>query len=220
MDNRHKALGLLAAGLATIAGTVWTAADSGYHLDGGRVIEPNHNGGHVYLHLLSPPSVGAALALGLLIAAGYFGLKRLGVRITGAVLAGLLVVLLSVECYAEAVIGSAFDETGGDTIASSPRYAVVEYSRPILFRSNNIVLYVRERRSLLSVEGDTAIACFMDEMSHAGPSWFLDRASVTDGSVHITAQDGTSWDVRFDPRTLRPDNPVDRCTAAPDDAQD
>jgi hypothetical protein len=161
-----------------------------------------------------------ALALGLLIVAGYYGIERPGLRITGGVLAGVLVVLTVLYCYGDALLLSAFEDGGGETIASSPRYAVVEYSRPILFRSNNIVLYVRERRSLLSVEGDTAIACFMDEMSHAGPSWFLDRASVTDGSVHITAQDGTSWDVRFDPRTLRPDNPVDRCTAAPDDAQD
>jgi hypothetical protein len=216
VDNRHKALGLLAAGLATAVGTVVTAADSGYRIDGGKVIVPNHNGGHVYLHLLSPLSVGAGLALTLLIAAGYFGLRRRPVRITGAVLAGVLVVLVALDCYAEAVIGSMFDETGGDTIASSPRYAVVEYARPILFRSNEIVLYVRARRSLLSYEGDTAIACFMEESSDAGAEWFLDRASVTDGSVHILAQDGTSWDVRFDPRTLRPENPVDRCTGAPD----
>jgi len=39
-------------------------------------------------------------------------------------------------------------------------------------------------------------------------------------SVHITAQDGASWDVRFAPRTLRPDNPVDQCTKAPDFAGD
>ena len=43
---------------------------------------------------------------------------------------------------------------------------------------------------------------------------------MTDGSVHLTAQDGASWDVRFDPRTLRPDNPVDQCTKAPDFAGD
>jgi hypothetical protein len=138
------------------------------------------------------------------------------VRITGAVLAGALVVLVALDCYGQAVLASMFDETGGETIASSPRYAVVEYTRPSFLRSDNIVLYVRERKSLLSYEGDTEIACFMVESSDAGAQWFLDRASVTDGSVHITAQDGTSWDVRFDPRTLRPDNPVDRCTAAPD----
>jgi hypothetical protein len=213
VDNRAKARGLFVAGLATIAATVWTAYDSGYRLDGDI---PNHKGGHVYLHLPGPPSVGAALALGLLIAAGYYGLRRTPLRITGAVLASALAILVALDCYAEAVIGSTFDETDGETIASSPRHAVVEYTRPGFFSSDNIVLYVRERRSLLSYEGDTAIACFMVESSDAGAAWFLDRASVTDGSVHIVAQDGTSWDVRFDPGTLRPDNPVDRCTGAPD----
>ena len=32
----------------------------------------------------------------------------------------------------------------------------------------------------------------------------------------VVAKDGTTWEVRFDPHTLRPANPVDRCTDAPD----
>lgn len=168
----------------------------------------------------SPPSLGVALALGLLIVAGYYGIERPGLRITGGVLAGVLVVLTVLYCYGDALLLSAFEDGGGQTVASSPRYAVVRYARPVLLGTDTVVLYVRARRSLLTYESDTAIACFMDERSYAGAKWFLDRASVTDGSVHLTAQDGASWDVRFDPRTLRPDNPVDQCTRAPDFAGD
>jgi len=80
----------------------------------------------------------------------------------------------------------------------------------------------------LSYEGDTAIACFIEDSSGAGPPWLFDHASSSPASsasrpfltggdiVQIVAKDGATWEVRFDPHTLRPANPVDRCTDAPD----
>ncbi len=110
-----------------------------------------------------------------------------------------------------------FGESGGSTVAVSAQHKVIQYLRPNLFSSGDVVLRLRSHRGLLSYEGDTAIACFIEESSGAGPEWLFDHASLTvGGAVNIVAKDGTSWEVRFDPHTLRPANPVDRCTDAPD----
>jgi hypothetical protein len=69
----------------------------------------------------------------------------------------------------------------------------------------------------LTYEGDVDIACFIDERSEAGPEWLFDHASLTGGAtVFVVAKDGTTWEIRFDPHTLRPENAVDRCTDALD----
>jgi hypothetical protein len=214
--RRRLAIGFLIAALAT---AVVSAADAGYHV-GGDLGLPDHRGGHVHLHGLgNPPEIGFALALGLLVVAGHYAIPR-QLRIAGAVVTILIPLLLVFAFLAQTALESTFGESGGSTVATSDRYALVRYARSELLRSDHLLFYVRARKSLVSYETDTAVACFIDPRSFAGPQWLFATASLTDDQVHVVARDGTSWDVRFDPVTLRPANPVDRCTDAPDLAGD
>ena len=164
-----------------------------------------------------PPELGISVALAMLVAAGYFGTVRRRVRIWSAVAAGVAAILLLLSSCADVMMQSTFGESGGSTVANSAQYKVVQYERSGLAASDDVALHLRSRRGLLSYEGSSPIACFIDDSSGAGPEWLFEHASLTGGDiVQVVAKDGTTWEVRFDPYTLRPANPVDRCTDAPD----
>jgi hypothetical protein len=46
---------LAGAAVAMIAVTIVSAADAGYHFDEGQLMLPEHEQGHVYLHILGDP---------------------------------------------------------------------------------------------------------------------------------------------------------------------
>jgi hypothetical protein len=216
---RGKLAVALTSGAAVMIGvTVVSAADAGYRFDGGHLTVPEHEQGHVYLHALGdPPALGITVALVMLAAAGYYGIAHRAVRTGGAVAVGLAVVLVSISCIGGAMLNAAFGESDRSTVAVSANYVVVQYVRSGVFNSDDVVLRLRSRRGLLSYEGDADIACFIAESSGAGPEWLFDHASLTTAAVvQVVAKDGTTWDIGFDPHTLRPVNPVDRCTNAPD----
>lgn len=216
--RRTLAVVLVIAAVAMIAISVVSAADVGYHVDQGHLMLPEQHQGHVYLHILGdPPELGISVALAMLVAAGYFGTVRRGVRIWGAIAAGAAGVLLLLSSCADVMTQSTLGESGGSTAATSVQYKVVQYEQSGLTASDDVVLHLRSRRGLLSYEGSSPVACFIDDSSGAGAEWLFDHASLTgDDIVQVVAKDGTTWEVRFDPHTLRPANPVDRCTEAPD----
>jgi hypothetical protein len=218
---RHRpkvAIALAIAAVALIALSVVSAVDVGYHIDGGSLMMPQHHQGHVYLHVFgNPPELTILAAIAMLCAAGHLGIVRRGARIGSMVAALLAAALVAFTCVGSTLFKNGFGETAGSTVAASSRYEVVRYNRPRWFGSDDIVLHLRSRNGLMSYEGGADLACFIEDSSGADSQWLFDHASLTaNGSVLVTAKDGTTWQIRFDPHTLRPANPVDRCTDAPD----
>lgn len=212
------AITLVIAAVALIGLSVASAADVGYHLDDGRLMMPEHRQGHVCLRVFGdPPELSILAALAMLAVAACVGIARRGVRIGSIVAVSIPAALVAFVCCAGAMLSGVAGEIGGTTVTTSAGYEVVQYDRPSLFASADVVLHLRTRNGLMSYEGGVDLACFIEDSSGAGPEWLFDHASLTaDDAVQVTAKDGTTWQVRFDPRTLRPANPVDRCTDAPD----
>ncbi|MGI5182318.1 hypothetical protein ACQEVZ_39150 [Dactylosporangium sp. CA-152071] len=83
----------------------------------------------------------------------------------------------------------------------------------------HVLLRLRTRDGLFSRDGTGDLGCFIDDEWAAKDeeAWTFNRATLTRGDtlvVHTTA--GEEWQVRFNPKTLRPLTPmIDRCTTAP-----
>jgi hypothetical protein len=176
---------------------------------------------HIYLFPLAHPFLGVALAAAVSAVAARFGVARrrprIGMQVTATVV-GLAALLLG---GATASFTSSFDPSRLGIVTTSPDFAVVSYRVPVLFQSSEVVLRIQSRNGPASRESDQALACFIEATSGAGPEWLFDRALFTGrDEVEVIARDGTAWPVHFDPRTLRPVHPLDRCAGAPDIAGD
>jgi hypothetical protein len=212
------AIALAVAAVALIVVSVVSAADVGYRVEDGALMLPDHHQGHVALHVFGdPPEIAVLCALAMLGLAGHYGVTPRGLRIGGLVALGVTAAFVLLACCGSAALSDFSRETDGSVVATSSRYEVVSYHRSNLFASDDIVLHLRTRNGLASYEAGYDLACFISDVSGADPEWLFDSASFgSDDTVLVTAKDGRTWPVRFDPSTLRPANPVDRCTDAPD----
>jgi hypothetical protein len=82
----------------------------------------------------------------------------------------------------------------------------------------HVLLRLRTRDGLFSRDGTGDLGCFIDgPVPKDEEAWAFSRATLAGGDtllVHTTA--GEEWQVRFNPKTLRPLTPmIDRCTTAP-----
>lgn len=221
--RRNVVIALVVAAAALIALGIVSAAGIGYHFDDGGLRGPEHHQGYVYLHIFGDfPELGILAAFVMLFAASHIGIVRRRIRISSMTAAGVAAAIMALFCWGDALLVSSFGERNGSTVATSGEYEVVRYRTPrFLDSSGDVVLHLRSRNGLASYESGADLACFIDDSSGAGPEWLFDRASLTpDDTVQVTAKDGTTWLVRFDPHTLLPVNPIDRCTDAPDQSAD
>ncbi|GHJ48072.1 hypothetical protein Cs7R123_54140 [Catellatospora sp. TT07R-123] len=215
MPQSHRRPVAIPLALATtlFALGVLGVADTG--VLGGAVV--NH-GRHVYLLLFSEyPEWMLFLVLVLLTAAAAVGIRTHWVRVTVSIIAALALLASLSLCMMFAAARGMTGESGATTVAKSDDFALVRYNRAKFIYSDDLVFRLRSRDGLLSYESGYELACFISPSSGADPEWLFQDASLTGpDTVRVVAQDGAVWDVRFDPGTLRPVNPVDRCTGAPD----
>jgi hypothetical protein len=209
------------AAVLVIAFSVVTAADAGYRIVDGSLMLPSHRQGYIFLRSFDPPEMLLLVALTMLAAAAYVGIARRGMRIAALTIMGLALATTAFTYYVSITWSFELDESDGSVVASSSTHDVVRYMRPGFFRSDAVVLHLRTRDGIASYERGEDLACFIEARSGAGPERLFGSASIIgDNTVRVTAQDGTAWDIRFDPDTLHAVNPVDRCIDAPDRAGD
>ncbi|WP_433366736.1 hypothetical protein ACQPZX_38315 [Actinoplanes sp. CA-142083] len=212
--RRRLAAGLVIGAVATIAVSVVSAADAGYRIDDGALNLPGRHQGHIYLQILGNPlELGLAAGLAMLVAAGYYGVVRRRARIWAAVAAGACALLLLLVFGADLMLRYMLGESGGSTVASSAQYKVVKYEES----PGTAILHVRSRNGLLSYQGAAPVACLIWGDSDV-EGWQFEHASLSGNTVKVVAKDGTTWEVRFDPQTLRPANPAGRCAPLSDPA--
>ena len=172
-------------------------------------------GGHVHLWPLAHPFQGIAVAAALIVVAGQYGLRRPGAR-TATQIAGTLVAVIALGL---GTIGFLFGDRfpAPPVLATSADLQVVSYRLPGLLGSGEVVLRLRSRDGLASREAERDIACFAVPSSGAGPEWLFGGAEFTGpDEVAVHARDGSTWQIRVDPRTLTAPEPLDRCSRAPD----
>ncbi|WP_146605682.1 hypothetical protein [Micromonospora craterilacus] len=222
--RRWLAVGLLVAAAVTVAVTFLANADGLGGLawcDGdGLLCGSPKRGGHIYLRPLAHPLLGSALAAGLVAAAAHLGMRRRVLRVASETVAAVV----AATALLLSLLGSLarFEPDYWDSVvATSPDFRLVSYRSPGLFSSGSVLLRLQSREGLASREGSEDLACFIEEISGSDPEWQFGRARfVENDEIELSAKDGTTWLIRFYPRTLSPVNPVDRCTDAPDPSRD
>jgi hypothetical protein len=180
------------------------------------------NRAYVYARAADHPHFIVGLAALMLAVAARLALARRALRVATYVLAGLVALQAFGLGAAQELLWASFG--GGPTergvVATSPAFEVVAYQGPVLFRSDVLVLRVRNRAGLLSREGGE-IACFMAPGTPVGSSWLLDQTRFTaPDRLRVSAADGTTWWLTFDTRSLNVAEELDRCTTAPDPRAD
>jgi hypothetical protein len=177
---------------------------------------------YVYARVSDHPYLFVGIAALMLALAARLALARRTLRITTYVAVGLVAVpalgVFIVVNMAWAALGGGATEQG--TVATSPHFEVVAYQGPVLFRSDILVLVVRNRAGLFSRDGDE-IACFMAPGTPVPSSWLFGQARFSaPDQLQISAADATTWWLTFDTSSLKVADELDRCTTAPDPAAD
>ncbi|GAA3243567.1 hypothetical protein GCM10010532_085890 [Dactylosporangium siamense] len=135
-------------------------------------------------------------------------------RLVAQACTGLFAVIVAVV---GAVLHSAgeFSPRQPEVVAAGTDVQVVSWRQDDMSRQL-LLLRLRSRDGLLSRDGTTDVACFLDKVGGAYPDWTFASATVTGDLLVARTADGQEWRVTFDPATLRPTTPaIDRCTAAP-----
>ncbi|MGI5238735.1 hypothetical protein [Dactylosporangium sp. CA-139066] len=104
-------------------------------------------------------------------------------------------------------------------VAADRALQVIAWQVTEVGSGRHVLLRLRTRDGLFSRDGTGDLGCFIDDEWAAKheEAWTFSRATLAGGDtlvVHTTA--GEEWQVRFNPKTLRPLTPmIDRCTTAP-----
>jgi hypothetical protein len=163
---------------------------------------------HVYLQKLNHPILGLAL-IGVLVLVSALFARRGALRVIGLVAAfGAFAAGLGLWWLVE-LFGGLVQHA---VVAKSPGYDVVADRLPHYFEGTRYELRLRTRQGLGSLQGETSVACFATPGS---PSRLGGRVEfVGEYTVRLYGADGSTSDVEFDPRTLKPLTPVIECLPA------
>jgi hypothetical protein len=163
---------------------------------------------HVYPQKLNHPILGLALIGVMVLLAALFAQRRV-LRVIGLVAAfGAFAAGIGLWFLVELFGG--FEQHA--VVAKSPGYDVVADRVSHYFEGTRYELRLRTRQGLGSLQGETPVACFATLSS---PARFGGRVEfMGEYTVRLYGADGTTSDVEFDPRTLKPLTPVIECLPA------